>query len=68
MRSASDTLPAGIHVHDDCGLSVANSIMAVLCGARMVQGTINGYGERCGNVDLLAVIGNLQLKMGYKCF
>ncbi len=60
-------LPAGIHVHDDCGLSVANSIMAVLCGARMVQGTINGYGERCGNVDLLAVIGNLQLKMGYKC-
>jgi 2-isopropylmalate synthase len=57
----------GIHVHDDCGLSVANSIMAVLCGARMVQGTINGYGERCGNVDLLAVIGNLQLKMGYQC-
>ncbi|MBN1905849.1 MAG: citramalate synthase [Deltaproteobacteria bacterium] len=61
------SLPVGIHVHDDCGLSVANSIMAVLCGASMVQGTINGYGERCGNVDLLAVIGNLQLKMGYQC-
>jgi 2-isopropylmalate synthase len=60
-------LPVGIHVHDDCGISVANSIMAVLCGARMVQGTINGYGERCGNVDLLAVTGNLQLKMGYEC-
>lgn len=61
------SLPLGIHVHDDCGLSVANSIMAVLCGAEMVQGTINGYGERCGNVDLLAVTGNLQLKMGYEC-
>lgn len=61
------SLPVGIHVHDDCGVSVANSIMAVLCGATMVQGTINGYGERCGNVDLLAVIGNLQLKMCYEC-
>ena len=61
------SLPVGIHVHDDCGLSVANSVMAVLCGAEMVQGTINGYGERCGNVDLLAVIGNLQLKMWYEC-
>ena len=61
------SVPVGIHVHDDCGLSVANSIMAVMCGAVMVQGTINGYGERCGNVDLLAVTGNLQLKMGYEC-
>lgn len=61
------SIPVGIHVHDDCGLSVANSIMAVLCGAVMVQGTINGYGERCGNVDLLAVTGNLQLKMDYEC-
>lgn len=60
-------LPVGIHVHDDCGLSVANSIMAVRCGATMVQGTINGYGERCGNVDLISVIGNLQIKMGYEC-
>jgi len=61
------SLPVGIHVHDDCGLSVANSIVAVRCGASMVQGTINGYGERCGNVDLISVIGNLQLKLGYKC-
>lgn len=61
------SLPVGIHVHDDCGLAVANSIMAVRCGAVMVQGTINGYGERCGNVDLISVIGNLQLKMGYNC-
>ncbi|NLA75824.1 MAG: citramalate synthase, partial [Deltaproteobacteria bacterium] len=61
------SVPVGIHVHDDCGLSVANSIMAVLCGAGMVQGTINGYGERCGNADLLAVTGNLQLKMDFEC-
>ena len=61
------SLPIGIHVHDDCGLSVANSVMAVMSGAEMVQGTINGYGERCGNVDLLAVTGNLQIKMGYEC-
>ena len=61
------SIPVGIHLHDDCGLSVANSIQAVMCGAEMVQGTINGYGERCGNADLLAVMGNLQLKMGYEC-
>ncbi len=57
----------GIHAHNDCGLALANSIIAVQAGARMVQGTINGYGERCGNVDLISVIGNLQLKMGYSC-
>ena len=57
----------GIHTHNDCGLALANSLVAVQAGARMVQGTINGYGERCGNVDLLSVIGNLQLKMGYTC-
>ncbi|MFC1840359.1 citramalate synthase [Thermodesulfobacteriota bacterium] len=61
------SLPVGIHVHDDCGLAAANSITAVKCGAVMVQGTINGYGERCGNADLISVIGNLQLKMGYNC-
>lgn len=59
------TSPVGVHAHDDCGLALANSITAVRCGATMVQGTINGYGERCGNVDLIAVIGNLQIKMGY---
>ena len=57
----------GIHAHNDCGLALANSLIAVEAGARMVQGTINGYGERCGNVDLISVIGNLQLKMGYPC-
>jgi len=57
----------GIHAHNDCGLALANSLMAVKAGARMVQGTINGYGERCGNVDLISVIGNLQFKMGYNC-
>ncbi|MDB9822828.1 citramalate synthase [Deltaproteobacteria bacterium] len=59
--------PVGIHAHNDCGLALANSLMAVQLGARIVQGTINGYGERCGNVDLISVIGNIQLKMGYQC-
>ena len=61
------TLPVGIHTHNDCGLALANSLAAVLSGASLVQGTINGYGERCGNVDLVAVMGNLQLKMGFQC-
>src|SRR5690606_13856343 len=59
--------PLGIHAHNDCGLGVANSLAAVRAGARHVQGTINGYGERCGNADLIQVIPNLQLKMGYAC-
>jgi 2-isopropylmalate synthase len=57
----------GIHAHNDCGLALANSLVAVETGAVMVQGTINGYGERCGNADLISVIANLQLKMGYQC-
>ncbi|MBU1902810.1 MAG: citramalate synthase, partial [Proteobacteria bacterium] len=65
--SARVGIPIGIHTHNDCGLALANSLAAVESGARMVQGTINGYGERCGNVDLISVIGNLQLKMGYFC-
>ncbi|MBU2498794.1 MAG: citramalate synthase [Proteobacteria bacterium] len=60
-------LPVGIHAHNDCGLSLANSLVAVQSGATMVQGTINGYGERCGNTDLISTIGNLQAKMGYQC-
>lgn len=60
-------IPYGIHAHDDCGLALANSLVAVRSGATMVQGTINGYGERCGNADLIAVIGSLQLKMDYQC-
>ncbi|MBN1103036.1 MAG: citramalate synthase [Deltaproteobacteria bacterium] len=59
--------PVGIHAHNDCGLALANSLVAVEAGAVMVQGTINGYGERCGNTDLISVIGNLQLKLGYSC-
>ncbi|OGP83335.1 MAG: citramalate synthase [Deltaproteobacteria bacterium RBG_16_58_17] len=57
----------GIHVHNDCGLAVANTLAAVHAGAVMVQGTVNGYGERCGNADLTSVIGNLQLKMNRAC-
>jgi len=57
----------GIHVHNDGGLAIANSLVAVATGARMVQGTVNGYGERCGNADLIPIIANLQLKMGYRC-
>jgi 2-isopropylmalate synthase len=59
--------PLGIHAHNDCGLAVANSIAAVEAGANMVHGTINGYGERCGNADLISTIANLQLKLGRKC-
>ena len=59
--------PLGIHAHNDCGLAVANSLAAVEAGATLVQGTINGYGERCGNADLISLIGNLQLKLGKQC-
>jgi 2-isopropylmalate synthase len=57
----------GIHCHNDSGLAVANSLAAVEAGANMVQGTINGYGERCGNADLIPIIANLKLKMGIDC-
>ncbi|MFE4570798.1 citramalate synthase [Paenibacillus chitinolyticus] len=56
--------PLGIHAHNDCELAVANTIAAVMAGAAQVQGTINGYGERCGNANLISVIPNLQLKLG----
>jgi 2-isopropylmalate synthase len=52
----------GIHVHDDAGLAVANSMAAVAQGVRHVQGTINGYGERCGNANLVTIWANLALK------
>ncbi|NLG12387.1 MAG: citramalate synthase [Elusimicrobia bacterium] len=57
----------GIHTHNDSGLAVANSILAVKGGARHIQGTMNGIGERCGNADLAIIIPILQLKMGYSC-
>jgi 2-isopropylmalate synthase len=55
-------LKIGIHAHNDCELAVANSIRAVRAGATQVQGTINGYGERCGNANLISIIPNLELK------
>lgn len=57
----------GIHTHNDCNLAVANTITAVRAGAVMVQGTVNGYGERCGNADLTSVIPVLRLKMDAAC-
>ncbi|MGD9364640.1 MAG: citramalate synthase [Desulfobacteraceae bacterium] len=54
----------GIHCHNDCGMAVANSITAVQSGATMVQGTVNGYGERCGNADITSIIPILSFKMG----
>jgi 2-isopropylmalate synthase len=59
--------PVGIHTHDDTGCAVANTLAAVQAGARHVQGTINGYGERCGNANLSVIIPNLELKLGYAC-
>lgn len=58
-------IPVGIHCHNDCEVAVANSLIAVDHGAIQVQGTINGIGERCGNVDLICVMANLSLKKGY---
>ena len=57
----------GIHCHNDAGCGVANSLAAVQAGAMHVQGTMNGYGERCGNANLVTIIPNLQLKLGYDC-
>ncbi|MFW5989353.1 MAG: citramalate synthase [Desulfosudaceae bacterium] len=57
----------GIHTHNDCGLAIANTLIGVRAGADIVQGTINGYGERCGNADLIAIIPILCLKMGHAC-
>jgi 2-isopropylmalate synthase len=59
--------PLGIHTHNDCELAVANSLTAVQAGARMVQGTINGWGERCGNANLVSIIPALKLKLGIDC-
>jgi 2-isopropylmalate synthase len=57
----------GIHAHDDAGCGVANSLAAVRGGATHVQGTINGYGERCGNANLSVIVPNLELKLGRRC-
>jgi 2-isopropylmalate synthase len=59
--------PLGIHAHDDSETAVANSLAAVHEGAVQVQGTINGYGERCGNANLVSVVAALELKLGQRC-
>jgi 2-isopropylmalate synthase len=60
-------VPLGIHAHNDSDLAVANSIAAVEAGCTMVQGTLNGWGERCGNANLMSLIPALQMKMGHDC-
>ncbi len=60
-------IPLGIHSHNDSDLAVANTITAVKMGCCHVQGTINGYGERCGNANLCSIIPNLKLKLGIDC-
>ncbi|MPZ77387.1 MAG: citramalate synthase [Deltaproteobacteria bacterium] len=65
--NAAMTTPLGIHCHNDGELAVANTMAAVEMGVSQVQGTINGFGERCGNLNLISLIPNLQLKMGKNC-
>jgi 2-isopropylmalate synthase len=64
---AQTGVQVGIHCHDDAGCGVANTLAAVRAGATHVQGTMNGYGERCGNANLVSIIPSLQLKLGYEC-
>lgn len=64
VTAAFSNRSIGIHAHDDTGVAVANTLAAVEAGADHVHGTMNGYGERCGNANLCTVIPNLQLKMG----
>jgi 2-isopropylmalate synthase len=66
VRAAIDH-PLGIHCHNDTDSAVANSLEAVRSGARHVQGTINGYGERCGNANLCSIVAALELKMDRRC-
>ena len=67
VASALPEASLGIHAHNDSECGVANSISAVRAGARHVQGTINGYGERCGNANLCSITADLELKLGYRC-
>ncbi len=63
---AKFSVPVGVHTHNDCELGVANALAGVQAGAMHVQGTINGYGERCGNANLISIIANLVLKLGFE--
>ncbi|MGE5472819.1 MAG: citramalate synthase [Ignavibacteriales bacterium] len=67
VKDKFKSIDIGIHCHNDTGMADANSILAVKAGASQVQGTINGFGERCGNANLITIISNLQIKLGYKC-
>ena len=69
VRTALATVPVaiGIHAHDDSGCAVASSLAAVRAGATHVQGTLNGYGERCGNANLTTIVPDLELKLGRRC-
>jgi 2-isopropylmalate synthase len=67
VQDAFPGVALGIHTHNDGELAVANSLAAVQAGAVQVQGTINGYGERCGNANLCSIVADLELKMGYQC-
>jgi 2-isopropylmalate synthase len=67
VAELGETVQIGIHAHDDAGCGVANSLVAVEQGARMAQGTVNGYGERCGNANLITILADLQLKLGFDC-
>ncbi len=67
VEAVGDRVAVGIHTHNDAECAVANSLAAVEAGATLVQGTINGYGERCGNANLVSILPALQLKLGYRC-
>jgi len=67
IAKKTTTVPLGIHAHNDSEVAVANTLAAVQAGATQVQGTINGYGERCGNANLCSIIPALKLKMGIDC-
>jgi len=67
VGALAGAVDVGIHAHDDSGCGVANTIVAVQSGARLVQGTVNGYGERCGNANLISILPALQLKLGFAC-
>lgn len=60
-------VPVAVHFHEDCGMATANSILSVLAGAAQIQGTFLGFGERCGNANLVEIIPNLQVKLGLSC-
>ena len=66
VAELGESVQVGIHTHDDAGCGVANSLVAIEAGARLVQGTMNGFGERCGNANLISIIPALELKLGHE--